>query len=185
MDIGKPRFQAPKLLFACTKWSKFNLSKYGHVIYHFLAFFTLINLFLRTYVSKSIDKKVTKKNQRMEQAEIIGAKIRKSLDNKLINDASIKRTEQLKSLASLHNNICKKGGERLPDPKALFYRMVTIAEENLDQFFPQIMLFSPTTCATQNSSLKWDSHKWNHSLRSTVFAAPKKISTEVRLFLQT
>ena len=38
-------------------------------------------------------------NVNCEQAEVIGAKIQKSLDNKLINDASIKRTEQLKSLA--------------------------------------------------------------------------------------
>ena len=97
-------------------------------------------------------------NVNCEQAEVIGVNIQKSLDNKLINDASMKRTEQLKSLASLHNNICKKGGERLPDPKALFYRMVTIAEreENLDQLFQYELTAEPMSLFKEGMMRKPD-----------------------------
>ena len=115
-------------------------------------------------------------NVNCEQAQVIGAKIQKSLDNKLINDDSIKRTEQLKSVASLRNNICKKGGERLPDPKALFYWMVTIAEreENLDQFFRYELTAEPMSLFKEGMMRKPDKPSLRKVNMPEEDAMPKK-----------
>ena len=80
-----------------------------------------------------------------EQCESIGEKIQTSLNDKSFNDASIKRKDQVKPLSSLRNTISKKVGEKLPDPKALFNRMVTIAEreENLERFFQYELTVEP------------------------------------------
>jgi len=103
-------------------------------------------------------------------------KIQKSLDNKLINDASIKRKDQLKSLASLRNNICKKEGERLSDPKALFHRMVTIAEreENLEQFFQFELTAEPMSLFKDGMMRKPDKPSLRKIIMPEGDAIPKK-----------
>jgi len=62
-------------------------------------------------------------NVNCEQPEVIGEKIQRGMDNALFNEASIKRNDQIKNLGSLRNKISKTGGEKLPDPKALFHRI--------------------------------------------------------------
>ena len=73
-----------------------------------------------------------------EKAEDVSRNIQATLDNALVNGASIKRKDQVKPLESLqHTSKATQGGDPSIDPCVMFNRMVTIAarEDNIEEFF--------------------------------------------------
>ena len=73
-----------------------------------------------------------------EKAEDAARNIQATLDNVLVNSASIKRKDQVKPLESLqHTSKATQGGDPSIDSCVMFNRMVTIAarEDNIEELF--------------------------------------------------
>ena len=112
-----------------------------------------------------------------EQSESIGEKIQNSLDNKSFNDALIKRKDQIKPLSFFRKTISKKGGQKqLPDPKALFNRMITIAEreDNLQSFFHYELTVKPMSLFQDGMMRKPDKSSLRKAIMLEEDAKPKK-----------
>ena len=72
-----------------------------------------------------------------DNAEEVGRKIQRKLDNVKVNEAKIKRSDHIKPIAFLYNNV--KLGQKVIyiNPLTLFTRLVAMIqrEENLEKFF--------------------------------------------------
>ena len=81
-----------------------------------------------------------------ERAEDVGNDIQAALDNISYNSASMKRKDQVKTLASLqHSNTESTSGDAVVDSRAMFNRMITVAEreDNIGDFFEHELTQEP------------------------------------------
>ena len=82
-----------------------------------------------------------------DNAEEVGRKIQRKLDNVKVNEAKIKRSDHIKPIAFLYNNV--KLGQKVIyiNPLTLFTRLVAMIqrEENLEKFFEYELTPMPTS----------------------------------------
>ena len=96
-------------------------------------------MFPYTYIMKS--------NVKNHETERIGAKIQTKLDNVSIPDATIKRSEQIRSLEHLCPGILVEKQKIHINPTLLFSRLIALVprEEQMRQYFDYELTAIPTS----------------------------------------
>ena len=82
-----------------------------------------------------------------DQAEQVGFEIQRSLDNIVVNQATIKRSKQVKTLATLLPAIKVNGDTIHADPNVLFQRLIMLIDrsEDLTDCFDYELTPEPTS----------------------------------------
>ncbi|XP_065911780.1 uncharacterized protein [Dysidea avara] len=105
-----------------------------------------------------------------DQTEQVGAKIHKKLDNMSIIDASIKRSDQVRSLDHLQPGIQVDKKKVTINPMLLFSRLIAVVqrEEDMAQFFNYELTTIPTSLFKDNYLRKTDKSQLSRGLKNSV-----------------
>eukprot|EP00111_Clytia_hemisphaerica_P013776 TCONS_00040538-protein len=110
-------------------------------------------------------------NVNCDEAEVVGGRIQSSLDGKSFTDASIKRKDEVKSLAAIVNSVNVDDEAIAVDSTSLFTRLAAVAqrEEDVEKYFEYELTQFPEALFNRGLMRKPD----KASLRNTILTEEK------------